>query len=81
MEYSYDEIYGVNIDEYAKLHGTTVQDLIEKTKLDIDILSKRLRYLVQHEEKIGTNHLITVVFNTISKKQKHLSRLEEWQKK
>jgi hypothetical protein len=81
MEYSYDEIYGVDIDEYAKLHGTTDQDLIEKTKLDIDILSKRLRYLVEHEDNMGTNHLITVVFNTISKKQKHLSRLEECQKK
>jgi hypothetical protein len=80
MEYSYDEIYGVNIDEYAALHDTTVQDLIEKTKLDIDILSKRLKYLVKNDDT-GSNHLVTVVFNTISKKQKHLSRLEEWQKK
>ena len=70
---TYDELYGLSLEQYCERHGITIDDLIQKTKTDIDILSERL-------DGIGDfiSHEFTTVYNALNGKRKHLSRLEEW---
>lgn len=77
MDYSYEDLYGVSIDEYCSLHNTTVDELIHKTLIDKEILEARLRELIETDPN---SHLVTVVYNLISKKDKHVERLKKWRK-
>ena len=78
--FDYDELYGVNIDEYCKYHNITIQDLIAKTKRDIQLLKKRLNQLVKIENRIG-DPLVTAVYELLQKKEKHLKRLKNWKRR
>jgi hypothetical protein len=71
MNYSYDEIYGVDIEEYCSLHNTTPQDLINKINIDIQILKNRLKEIINEDD----HYLISVVYELINKKEKHKDRL------
>lgn len=80
QEIGYDELYGLNIDEYCKAHNISINDLINKTSIDIDLLKKRLQYLIWTKDEI-LNPLTCEVFKLLNKKQKHLERLKKWKKK
>jgi hypothetical protein len=78
MNYNYDDIYGVSLDEYVARQGITLEDLINKTKMDIAILKENLRRVVKEDRPYPDNYLETVIFKTISKKEKHLDHLLDW---
>lgn len=71
----YDELYGMNLDEYCEAHGTTLANLIKKTETDIAILKKKL----SKEWKGGNlTDLGNRVYSAIQKKEAHKQRLEDW---
>ena len=76
---NYDELYGINIDEYCKYHSITIEDLIEKTKKDIELLKKNLHKHIYTEP---TNwELVGSIHRFFLKKEAHLKRLKQWKKK
>lgn len=75
---TYDELYGVTLDEYCRIHNTTIEKLIKKTEIDIDLLKKRLASLVFADEM--DIYLVNEVHKLLSKKRKHLKRLKQWKK-
>jgi len=74
-----DEIYGVSLKEYCEIHNTNPDNLIKKTEIDIDILSKHLRKLVWEEDRL-LDPITERIERVLSKKRKHLKRLKEWKK-
>ena len=68
-----DVIYGCSIDEYCDKHKITVDELINSVRIDISMLKDRVSELgdVMHKD-------FDIVYKALSKKQTHLSRLEEW---
>ena len=72
-----DDLYGITLDEYCKIHNTTKENLIKKTQTDIDILSKRLRKLIYEEDRL-LDPLTEEIQDILSKKRKHLKRLKQW---
>ncbi len=78
MTFSYDEIYGVNLDEYCKLHNTTVDDLIRKSNVDISILHSNLDVLLHKDLSHDEGYIIDFIFGLIKKKQDHIFKLEAW---
>jgi hypothetical protein len=78
MNYTYDDIYGISLDEYVKKHDVTLDDLIEKTKTDILLLKENLSKVLKEKRPYPDNYLETVIFQTIKKKEKHLEHLSEW---
>ncbi|BCD61710.1 hypothetical protein NrS5_06 [Nitratiruptor phage NrS-5] len=78
---SLDEIYGIGLDEYCRIQGTTPDQLIQKTKTDMVLLKMRLHHLVWHEvQNSHTDELIRVVKEKLERKRKHLERLKKWNK-
>lgn len=74
---TYDEIYGMDLDNYCLAHGTTIEDLISKTELDIEILTTRM----QEEFPRGSmtfTPLASEIYKLIRKKKNHVTRLKEW---
>ena len=80
QEIGYDELYGVNLDEYCKFHQITIDDLMNKTKKDIELLNKRLYILVCKKNKLGSQ-ITNEVYKLLQKKKKHLERLKKWKRK
>ena len=80
IEYTYDQIYGVDLNAYMDKLGFSLEDLVLKTMADIEFLKKNLRKEVNKPKENQDDYLITVIFNTINKKEKHLSRIIEWAK-
>ena len=78
MEYTYDQIYGVDLNAYMDRLGISLEDLFLKTLTDIQFLKENLRREV--EKKNPDDYLISVIYNTIEKKEKHLERMKEWAK-
>ena len=84
-EFNYDEIYGVDITEYCSAHNTSMEDIIKKIKIDINLLKNRLQDLIYSENFDKTldyrkkDFLITVIFNLIKKKEAHLERIKNWE--
>jgi len=74
---SYQDIYGVSLEEYCQAHGISVVDLIKKVETDIQLLKTRLRDLVE-EDEYAVNPLINEVYQVLKKKEKHLKRLKGW---
>ncbi len=73
--FTYDDLYGVGIDEYCFRHGITIDDLIHKSEIDIEIMSKNLKRLLTTDP---SNYLVDSIFFTIAKKRKHIQKLQEW---
>jgi len=76
--YNYDDLYGIGLSEYCSAHDITLSKLKQKIITDIELLSNRLRILATasfHEQDIS---LINTVHKLISKKSKHLDRLQNW---
>jgi hypothetical protein len=80
MEYSYDELYGVDIEEYCKIHNTTLEDLIQKSEIDIELLRKNMGRLLQEDLTYEEGYITKVLFDLIKKKQKHVDHLKMWTK-
>ena len=67
---TYKELYGVDLDEYCKYHGTEPGGLVLKTQRDIELLKKNLhRYTYEIEP---TNwELIGQIHKLLNKKIEH----------
>ena len=74
MNITFDEIYGVDIKDYCKIHGITPSILLQRVKTDLEILYGNFRNEVENKD---TNYEVTrAIADTIAKKQAHLRRLE-----
>jgi len=78
-DFPLDEIFGVDIDGYCKFHGITVDDLMNKSKKDIELLKKRLHTLVHVEDRM-LDPVTNEVQKLLNKKEKHLKRLKQWKR-
>jgi hypothetical protein len=78
MNYTYDDIYGITIDEYCAAHNLTLDDLIYKTKIDIKLLKDNLAAVLKEQRPYPENYIETIIFQTIKKKEKHLEHLLDW---
>jgi hypothetical protein len=76
---TYDELYGINLDEYCEYHDITIDGLVEKVKRDIELLKKNLHKIVRIEGKLLDSR-VDRISDLIDKKEKHLKRLKEWGK-
>jgi hypothetical protein len=77
MGLNYDELYGISINEYVDAQSITISQLIDKVKVDIKLLKENLKKVLENEGI--TNAKVTVISNTIKKKEKHLERLRNWE--
>ena len=73
---NYNDLYGISLSEYIKKQNTTLKDLQEKVKTDIDLLKQNLGKVIQKEGI--SSYAVTLIHNTISKKETHLQRLKDW---
>ena len=76
--YSYDEVYGIPLEEYLQRHNLTLEHIIDKINIDISILKENLGRTMDAKLPYPENHIEYVVFNAIKKKQEHLDRLLAW---
>ena len=74
-ESRYDILYGMDLDEYCKRQGVSIQGLIKKVEIDIEILKGKFK---KEYKGVIPTPLGDEVYTAISKKQKHLERLKEW---
>jgi len=76
FNFSYDEIYGIDLNEYLKRQNKKINDLINEIETDINILKDNMR------KNIYVNNpnwiLIGEIHKVIVKKENHLRRLKEW---
>jgi len=74
-DFSYDELYGIDLDEYLLKHRKTIDELINEISIDISILENNLR------NKINCNddcYLINSIVSLLEKKRKHLDKIKKW---
>jgi len=74
---TYEELYGVSLDEYCKYHNINPERLVQKTKKDIELLKKNLHKHTYEIESTNWN-LVSQIHKLLNKKIKHLERLKEW---
>jgi len=74
-----DDIYGITIDEYLKLHNVSLKDLIENIKIDIDLLQKNF-YKEVFEKEAQNIPLINNIYEKLIKKKNRLKRLQSFLK-
>ncbi len=79
--YSYDDIYGIDLDSYCAAHNTNISQMIEKTDIDIEILKDRMRILMAPYWRDQDTALIGHIYKLLNKKTNHKERLKEWQLK
>lgn len=77
MNYTYDEIYDMDLAEYCTAHNTTLGELIERTEIDMLILKAHFEKLYPRGA-IGYPPIGNAVYSTLKKKEKHLDRLLDW---
>ena len=78
MNYSYDDLYGLSLEEYLQAHEITLEELIRKVELDKDILNANLKKVLDADLPYPESYLVTAIVNTIKKKENHLTRLTDW---
>ena len=82
--FNYDEIYGLDINDYCEAIGFTIDQLIKKNEKEIEILKEKLKKLVWCEEDTidpnKTMELINCRYELLQKKERHLERLKKWKK-
>jgi hypothetical protein len=77
--FSYDELYGIDINKYCELHSISLEELIEKVNIDISILKRNLHNQTYKEPPNWC--LINEIAKLLDKKEKHLKRLKKWKSK
>ncbi len=75
--FTQDEIYGVSFEEYCQIHNRSPDEIIQKAKIDYELLKARLHHLVWHEKNTNDD-LIKAVKEKMEAKRKHIERLKEW---
>ena len=80
MDYTLEDLYGVDLEEYCRRHGTDIDKLINKTKTDLELLKENLTRLVRDKNDI-LDYKITVIRNRIIQKEEQLKRLKYWKKR
>ena len=78
MNYSYDEIYGIDLDTYCAMHDTTIEKLISKIDIDIDILMVQMKKIIDIDFRIHDSTKLTYLHSLIKKKSDHKERLYDW---
>jgi hypothetical protein len=78
MNYSYDEIYGVDLDTYCELHNTSIEQLISKIDIDIEILYRKMKTLIEVHFMEQDIAMLTHIYALIKKKTEHKERLRDW---
>ena len=78
MRFDLEDLYNVNIKDYLQIHGTTIDKLINKTKIDINLLKSHLKELVAKDEHLS--ELYEAVESKLDDKKEHLKRLENYKK-
>lgn len=81
MKFTLDELYG-SLEGYCKYHQMTVDELIDKTQKDIEILQQRYQEIASQKDKYDSDSyeikLAQARRELIDKKRKHLKRLLAW---
>jgi predicted membrane chloride channel (bestrophin family) len=84
-EFNYDDLYGLDLNEYCELIKINIDTLITKNEKELEILKSRLHKLVWVEEEPfdlkRNDMLINCIDKLIKKKEKHLKRLKDWKRK
>ena len=78
MNYSYDEIYDIDLDTYCAMHNTSIEALISKIDIDIDILYAAMKKLIDIHFMEQDSTKLTYIHNLIKKKSEHKERLRDW---
>jgi len=78
MRYSYDEIYGIDLDTYCAMHDTTIEKLITKIDIDIDILYAKMKTIIDIPFMERDPTMLTYIHALIKKKTEHKERLRDW---
>jgi len=76
---TYEELYGVNLEEYCKYHDTEPNGLVLKTQRDIELLKKNLHRHIYDIEPTNWE-LVSEIHKLLNKKEEHLKRLKKWTK-
>jgi len=79
-EFSYDDIYGLDIQEYCDFHGVSIDSLIEKVQKDILLLEKRFQeeFVIDVTSENYNSPLSRAIYKLLRSKIKHLDRLLAW---
>lgn len=79
---SYEDIYGITINEYCFVHDTTPKKLIDKVKTDIHILENNYNKYERIKHKISDREmkLVFLIKKQIKSKKAHLEKLEKYTK-
>lgn len=67
----------MGLDEYCMCHSTSIDALINKVNIDIDILQKRMTELYP-KDLYKFPPIFDEVHTALKKKKTHLDRLTEW---
>ena len=71
---TYTDIYGVSIKDYCKAQGITLDDLIKRVEIDLQLLNDSFKRNIQGA--LPDYELTSVIADHIHKKQQHLKRLK-----
>jgi len=74
---TYEELYGVDLEEYCKYHDTEPNGLVLKTQRDIELLKKNL-HKHTYETETTNWELVGQIHKLLIKKEEHLKRLKKW---
>jgi len=77
MATDYIDLYGVSLDEYIRIHNTTLEELIEKSTIDMEIMKNNLHRIMQDPEWFR-NPMVDIVHRNIKKKSNHIEYLKDW---
>jgi len=77
MRVGYNELYGIPLDEYIVAHDTSLEDLIQKSTIDMEIMQQHLKRIMQ-EADWYKNPLVDIINSNIRKKYKHIEYLKNW---
>jgi len=66
-------LYGVDLNDYASIHNTTVTNIVNKTIKDIDILENNLNSI---DDIMDCR--VEPICKLLKKKRKHLEKLKDW---
>jgi len=76
--FTYDDLYGVSLDEYCLKQETSLDELIRKIEIDIDLLNQNLERVLVMQLSHDEGYIVDTIFNLIKKKRNHVERLKEW---
>lgn len=79
FDYTYDDIYGIKLGEYLARQGMTLQDLKDKTEMDIAILKENQIKVYKKKIPYPDSWIENVIHESIRKKQAHLEHLLDWE--